>query len=494
MVIHWPEPIFWVSTLISNQLFNIKDMNNNLKSIKVAILFCSMFLFSCEDILEEKVYSELTPGNFLSSTSGKTSVLNSAYGSVQFKGFPAFFLSPYTSGEAWNRGGSIEAVITPLSNFTWDSNHEWMGQSWSAMYSAIRDANIVIDNSQSGSEPDKKLLAEARFVRVLSYYFLYKWFGPTPLIISSTIADFNTPRASDAEMKAFVEKEFSDVIPELPATQAQYGRATKGGAMGLLCKFYLNTKQWQKCANIAKQILTLSNYELNPNYKNIFGLAYEGNKELLWVTPASPQAGHSLVALTFPTDYPLPYPNNQVFAARSYFFDSFVNSFEAGDVRRQMMVTEYTSTAGVKIKLLGVDQTLSYKFEFDPNGVGATQGNDLPEVRYSDILLSLAESLNELNGPTQEGIDLINRVRIRAGIKPILLTNFNKDALRKHILKERSWEFFAESQSREDQIRQGVFISSAIARGKNAKPFHVLFPIPLTEINANPKLVQNEGY
>lgn len=219
-----------------------------------------------------------------------------------------------------------------------------------------------------------------------------------PLIISSTIADFSTPRASDADMKAFIEKEFSDVIPELPATQAQYGRATKGGAMGLLCKFYLNTKQWQKCANIAKQILTLSNYELNPNYKNIFGLAYEGNKELLWVTPASPQAGHSLVALTFPTDYPLPYPNNQVFAARSYFFDSFVNSFEEGDVRRQMMVTEYTSTAGVKIKLLGVDQTLSYKFEFDPNGVGATQGNDLPEVRYSDILLSLAESLNELNG------------------------------------------------------------------------------------------------
>jgi hypothetical protein len=469
-------------------------MNNIIKSIKVAFLFCSIMLLSCENILEEKVYSELTPENFLSSASGKTSVLNSAYGSVQFKGFPAFFFSPYTSGEQWNRGGSIEAEITPLSNFTWDSNLQWMGQSWSAMYNAIRDANIVIDNSQSGSEADKKLLAEARFVRALSYYFLYKWFGPTPLIISSTITDFNIPRSSDADMKAFIEKEFSEAIPILPASQAQYGRATKGGAMGLLCKFYLNTKQWQKCTDIAKQILTLSNYELNANYKNIFGLAYEGNKELLWVTPASPQAGHNLVALTFPTDYPLPYPNNQVFAARSYFFDSFINSFEEGDLRRQMMVTEYTSTAGKKINLLGVDQTLSYKFEFDPNAVGATQSNDLPEVRYSDILLSLAESLNELNGPTQESIDLINKVRQRAGITPVLLSNFDKDGLRKHILKERSWEFFAESKSREDQIRHGVFISSAIARGKNAKPFHVLFPIPLTEINANPKLVQNEGY
>ncbi len=107
-----------------------------------------------------------------------------------------------------------------------------------------------------------------------------------------------------------------------------------------------------------------------------------------------------------PTDYPLPLPNQQIFAARSYFFDSFVNSFEKTDVRKNLIVTEYVNTAGQRIKLQGNDQSLTGKYEFDPSAAGAVQENDLPVVRYADILLSRAKALNELNGPTQEAIDL----------------------------------------------------------------------------------------
>jgi hypothetical protein len=72
--------------------------------------------------------------------------------------------------------------------------------------------------------------------------------------------------------------------------------------------------------------------------------------------------------------------------------------------------------------------------------------------------------------------------------------DFTKESLRDHLLQERNWEFYAEIKSRQDQIRQGKFISLARARGKNAQPFHVLFPIPIVEINANPNLEQNPGY
>ncbi len=71
---------------------------------------------------------------------------------------------------------------------------------------------------------------------------------------------------------------------------------------------------------------------------------------------------------------------------------------------------------------------------------------------------------------------------------------FTKESLRDRLLQERNWEFYAEMHSRQDQIRQGKFIDLAQARGKNAQPFHVLYPIPITEINANPNLKQNEGY
>ncbi len=43
-------------------------------------------------------------------------------------------------------------------------------------------------------------------------------------------------------------------------------------------------------------------------------------------------------------------------------------------------------------------------------------------------------------------------------------------------------------------IRQDVFISDAVSRGKNAQDYHKLFPIPQVELDANPSLEQNTGY
>ncbi|MEX2594855.1 MAG: RagB/SusD family nutrient uptake outer membrane protein [Anditalea sp.] len=131
--------------------------------------------------------------------------------------------------------------------------------------------------------------------------------------------------------------------------------------------------------------------------------------------------------------------------------------------------------------------------------MGNEHGNDEPEIRYADILLSRAEALNELNGPNQESIDLINQVRLRAGLSSELLAvgDFStKEALREHLLNERAWEFYGEvGIRREDQIRMGTFISSAIERGHtNAQPFRVVFPIPQAAIDADPNLVQNENY
>src|SRR5690606_39797988 len=110
-----------------------------------------------------------------------------------------------------------------------------------------------------------------------------------------------------------------------------------------------------------------------------------------------------------------------------------------------------------------------------PNAISQNNGNDIPVVRYADILLSRAEALNELSGPNQESIDLINQVRTRAGIDNLQLASFStKEQLRDHILAERGWEFFTEGKRREDLIRMGKFISGALSRGKNAKPTHVL--------------------
>lgn len=55
--------------------------------------------------------------------------------------------------------------------------------------------------------------------------------------------------------------------------------------------------------------------------------------------------------------------------------------------------------------------------------------------------------------------------------------------------------FSADGYRRDDLIRHGKYISTALERGYNdATENHVLYPIPQTEIDKNPNLLQNPGY
>src|SRR5690606_37182335 len=128
------------------------------------------------------------------------------------------------------------------------------------------------------------------------------------------------------------------------------------------------------------------------------------------------------------------------------------------------------------------------------NAIVNDHGNDLPEIRYADILLSKSEALAEIQWPSQEAVDLVNEVRARAGLigdDAIALADFDDlQAFRDHLLNERAWEFYAESDiRREDLIRFGKFVSSAHERGKtNANETHIRFPIPQAARDADPSL------
>src|SRR5690606_1402850 len=110
-------------------------------------------------------------------------------------------------------------------------------------------------------------------------------------------------------------------------------------------------------------------------------------------------------------------------------------------------------------------------------------------------LLSRAEALNELNGPNEESVDLLNEIRLRANVPLKVVGDFSsKESFRDFILDERGKEFFTEGLRREDLIRHGKFISSARSRGYQARDHHVLFPIPQQQRDANITLEQNDDY
>ena len=122
-------------------------------------------------------------------------------------------------------------------------------------------------------------------------------------------------------------------------------------------------------------------------------------------------------------------------------------------------------------------------------------GHSVDILRYADILLSRAEALNALNGPTAEDIDLINQVRERSHAKPLNIGDYTQATLSDAILQERGWEFFYEGKRRADLIRFGKYADIVNAYlqkiGQPATivmPKNQYFPYPQNQVNLNPNL------
>ncbi len=481
-----------------------------------SIFLGSLIMFSgCKDVLEEDVFSQLDPGTLFTSANGVERVLFCAYRDAQITdnfGGNVWFQEEWTCDQFWETGGAVNLQATVMLAFTWDASYptHWNGL-WNNCYYSIRNCNLVLENIDKApiEEATKnRLKAEARFVRASAYYILYGDWGPVPLRLT-TSGDLQLARCSDAEMQEFLEKEFTDVSTILPGRNEanyQYGRATRGAALGYLTKFYLNTRQWQKCADAAKKLMDLNEYALFSDYTTLFTPENESKqKEFVWFYPCSPLTpANEFINGAFPPQYAskvdgsMPFlPNMRNWARMDRLKDSFYNSFDPADKRRGVILTEYINTAGKKISLLNQDNCRSFKYPPDVNAVGNSNGNDIAVIRYADVLLSRAEALNELNGPNQETLDLIQQVRNRAGLTtPLKLADYStKEKLRDRILDERGWELFGERSRRQDLLRMDKFVSYAKARGiAIADDHHKLFPIPQTEINANPLCEQNPGY
>lgn len=492
----------------------------NIKKIykHLAITLTVAFTFGCADYLEENPYSQLAPENFLKTREGIESLMGAAYASasnmVSNNSIYTFAADEWITDFAYQTGDGVNATAVQYINFTWDASIGLMqSQNWDYPYRAIRNANLVLENLDGleASESLKKVYtAEARFIRATCYIKLYWKFGPVPLRLS-TEDDIQLPRASSEEMISFIETELLAALEDLPdpGQEANYGRAHKAAAQGWLSNFYLNNKEWEKSADFAGRIMNQWNYELFPVYEDLFKVENERNSEYIWVRPAKTsadrRASNSWMNTAFPVGFAkdprtgLEFSNAwRNWPNESRIRDKFYYSFDENDRRRDLILHEYINTDGELISLLDeADNTRSFKYWPDPEGVNASFGNDIPEIRFAEVLLNRAEALNELNGVNQESIDLINRVRARAGlVTPLTLSDFaSKDELRMQILDERGWEFYTEGKRRLDLIRMDKLVTFAHERGAtNAKPYHRLYPIPFATMDANPLLVQNEGY
>lgn len=124
---------------------------------------------------------------------------------------------------------------------------------------------------------------------------------------------------------------------------------------------------------------------------------------------------------------------------------------------------------------------------------GRNQSNDIPLMRFADVLLMKAEALTRQGG-SAEARTLVNQIRAYAGAE---LLDHNPSL--EEIYEERGREFFDENMRRADMIRFGHFEDEYFPHYKdfptaNFEKTRRIFPINKSMLDLNPKWKQNNGY
>ncbi|MDZ7690840.1 MAG: RagB/SusD family nutrient uptake outer membrane protein [Balneolaceae bacterium] len=115
-----------------------------------------------------------------------------------------------------------------------------------------------------------------------------------------------------------------------------------------------------------------------------------------------------------------------------------IDSYEDGDLRKDVSLNEgYTNNEGDWVP---VPYITKYHH---PHSIRGRTDDNWPVLRYADVLLMLAEAINEDQGPTSEAHGYLNQVRERAGLDP--LNGLDQDTFRDTVLHERRIELAFEN-------------------------------------------------
>ena len=380
--------------------------------------------------------------------------------------------------------------------------------------SKARNTIRRIEASDAPQEAKTLYAAEAHALRGWMALYLYDMFGTVPVATDDQLDDPTTynyiGRVTDEEFDDMMEYDLRAAIDDLPETAAR-GRMTKGAARMILLKYYMIRGKFSEAETLARELYAMENtvYSLQSDYEYIFSKSGLGNNEIILqvgCNASSSWTANYMTAEVLPADMPW---TDKAAGWGGYVMPwAFYETFEKGDKRLSCVYANYTTSAGKYMDKTNSSQ-LSYgalplKYGRDDEMSGSQSGIDLVIYRFSDVLLTLSECIVRNKGVNAEALDLLNRVRNRAGLAS--LDMMDKDTFLEALLTERGHEFYLEGLRRQDLIRFGKYAEYANQRITKVDPsgangyyqvtdVHNLFPIPQDYIDESMSAIkQNPGY
>jgi len=495
--------------------------------INIIAITAIVSLASCKkDYLDKTDPTKVNTDLFYQNQKQVEQAVNGVYGTLQgiannqwlFNELPSdnttIDFNPSDRGQA----DRIEA----FEFYTLNSGSVNINSMYISHYNAIYNINNTLVKMQKAELSDSvKAVNEGqlKFIRAYLYFELTQYFGDVILItkpLDQPSDAWTYLRESQDKVYTQIETDLKDAVTSLPVKYSvtDVGRATKGAALALLGKVYLTKKQYADAVTTLNQVLTLG-YSLVPNYadvfdpqkkngpESVFDIQYQGGNDLgewsSFIYTFAPRLSAGAV-----TGWPQSNPGGWNIPT-----NDIINAYETGDKRKDASI-------GLDFKSPVTGDVVPYIKKYDhPHSIYGRTDDNWPVLRYADVLLMLAEALNEQSGPSSAAYGYLNAVRNRAGLDA--LSGLNQQEFSQKILHERRVEFAFENWRWFDLKRtmtttELTSFLNAYAVKEKANPtvtrqgipysstdyifsdYEALYPIPSNELLINNKLTQNNGY
>lgn len=432
--------------------------------------------------------------------------------------------------------------IPGLNNINFSSENPFSKGMYNRCIMNIMYVNEFLRNSSDGEISGKGFSAsqveeigyyraEARFLRAFHYWVLMDIFGNPPFVTEETALDILPEQISRKDLFDYVESELKDIADNnllKDARTNEYGRADKGAAWALLARLYLNaevytgTAKYNEAATYAEKVIN-GGYSLKNEYEQLF-LANNNinNPEVILSINYDGENTCNFGGTTFlincgsNSDYQADYAdalkhygirdnaNWSGYRARKEFTERFAegdnrNLFvgETPSIENAVDYKEGLATYKWRNITMNVDGSWNYGSHI------AYADNDFPLFRLAEMYLVYAEAVKRGgSGSTSAALDYINHLRERAfGNSDHNYKSFSNVTL-DDILNERGYELYWEGHRRTDLVRFNRFAGSAyiwewkggIRNGRSVSVHFNLYPIPSSDLMANPNLKQNANY
>ena len=375
---------------------------------------------------------------------------------------------------------------------------------WLDGYNTIYQANAAIANipASSGMTPAAKnqLLGEALFVRSFCYFYLVNFYGDVPLV---TTINYKTnavlPRAASSQVYQQITSDLKQAIGLLGDSyltgagviSTERVRPNKEAARALLARVYLYTSDWKDAVTQADSVINSSIYTINPNLNNVF---LATSTEAIWQLETPVTSGSNTpdgaAFLLFPGLFlNYGFPPSASFPLL-FLNSNLVQSFEPGDLRKANWIDS--------LNVNGTEYYYPFKYKVYYATPPPTEYPMMLRFAEQYLIRSEAEARLGQSGPA---ITDLNVIRTRAG-----LPNYNgatdNASMITAIMRERRAELFTENGARWFDLKRTGLMNSVMgspgnqcaAKGGTWNPNWALYPIPLSDIQADPQMKQNPGY